>query len=168
MKRDNKLMRKAPLICLVFFLSSTSWAAPSKIGWELWPVQPNPLHYENKEYKTNDEYIKALQEGKCSSTWVWMHMGHEDKVSMINDLKNGFKEKNHVIINKPAEFYVKLIDDMIASNANMQYQRMGIIFKALAIVSYDFDEGKGISKDETARKWLGKEDYQRLKRTAHE
>jgi len=86
-------MRKVVLICLVFFLSSTtSWAAPSKIDWNLIPALSDTQHYENKEYKTADGYIKALQEGKCSSTWVWMHLGYEDKAALINDIKNGLKK----------------------------------------------------------------------------
>ncbi|MBM3252793.1 MAG: hypothetical protein FJZ16_00880 [Candidatus Omnitrophica bacterium] len=137
------------LFASLFFITN-SYAIPL---WNSLPVEKDLKKYENKEYKTGKEYINALYEGKCSSVWVWMHLDEQDKVKLINGLKQTFKEKGNAIIQKPTEFYVKEIDILIARDEESKNHRLGIIFKTIAVMEYDFDEG--IDKEETAKNWLG-------------
>lgn len=149
------MIRKQLIVFSAFFFLMTSilYASPSKINWNKLPLKKDIKHYENKEYKILAEYKQAYYDGRCSSTWLWMHLGEKDKIATINGLKVAAKEKDGAIISKPADFYVKTIDEMIESDSDMQHYKLGVIFKTVAVIVHDFDEG--IDKDETAKKWLG-------------
>ncbi len=150
MKRKYQLTQAWVVFLLLQAL--VAWAGPSKIDWALIPALPNPRHYENKEYKTADEYIKALQEGKCSSTWFWMHSSEEEKVDLINNFKGQLKEGGRAIASRPAVFYIEAMDAFIASHPEAKDYQVGGIFKTIAMIQYDFDEGMSIT--ELKRKWL--------------
>lgn len=145
----------------LLLLVSSAYAVSTRIIWNDIPVKKDVARYENKEYGTPQEYIEALQEGKCSSTWVWVHLDRDTKLTLIEGLKQMFKEKSNVIICKPTQFYVDAINEMIEADSEAQYYKLGVIFKTIAIMEYDFDEG--VDKDETARKWLGEDLYKAVR-----
>jgi hypothetical protein len=142
------------LLILLLFIASNGFALPAKLNWNRLPIEKDTRKYENKEYKTSDEYVQAFYEGKCSSVWIWMHIKREDKIKLIDGLKQMFKEKDNVTINQSSEYYVDEIDRTMANNPEeFEQYKLGVIFKTIAVMDYDFDEG--IDKAETARKWLG-------------
>jgi len=146
----NKLI---VLIVILFLITSYVHAKVTSIDFNKLPIEKDTKQYENKKYDTPKEYIKALQEGKCSSVWVWMHINREDKIKLIDSMKQMFEEKDNVIIKQSSEYYVDELDALIASGPEFQSYKLKIIFTTIAVMDYDFDEG--IDKDETARKWLG-------------
>jgi len=147
---NNKLVITSWLTILL--LSSSAWATPNKIKWDKLSDY-KPKHYENKEYKTYEEYVEAVEQGKCSSMWLWMHVDKKKKIEIIDTLKSMLKEKSNVIVTQPAEFYIERIDDMAENDTQVKNFTLGAVFKAIAIIEYDYDEG--IDKDKTAKKWLG-------------
>ncbi len=150
---NKKRLVIVSLFIVLLFVATNISAIPAKFDWNNLPIQKETKRYENREYKTSKEYIDALQEGKCSSMWVWMHLDKEYKIDLIDNLKRMFKEKSNVTISKPTEYYVQAIDDMIANDPKTEQFKLGVVFKTIAIIEYDFDEG--IDQDETAKKWLG-------------
>ena len=59
------------------------------------PIQKEVKQYENKEYATLKEYVRAFEEGKCSSVWLWMHMPQDGKIDLIEGLKQIYKDKEN-------------------------------------------------------------------------
>lgn len=145
---DKKLI----FIILTLSISCNLFALPAKLDWNTLPIEKDTKQYENKKYNTTKEYIQALQEGKCSSVWVYMNMDRETRIAFIDSFIQMYK-KEGVIINQSAEYYVDELDELIASGPEFQNYKLKIIFTTIAVMDYDFDEG--IDKDETARKWLG-------------
>jgi len=142
------------IIILTLSISCNLFALPTKLDWNKLPIEKDTKKYENKEYKTSDEYVQTFYEGKCSSVWVWMHINREDKIKLIDGLKQNFKEKGNVVINQSAEYYVDEINCTMENDPKeFEQYKLGVIFKTIAVMDYDFDEG--IDKAETARKWLG-------------
>ena len=148
----NKPMRYLLLVLLMIFPRVVFAISSSRIPDALL-IEQGIKNYENKEYKTADEYKSAFMNGKCSSMWLWIHLDKEGKVSMIENLKRTAYEKEKIVINKPAQFYVDAIDEVAASDSNAPQFRLFPVFKTIAIMEYDYDEG--IDKDETARNWFG-------------
>ena len=148
-------------ILFTFLTSSFAFASNPSVNWNRMPVQPDSKQYENKEYETTDEYMQALKEGRCSTVWLWMHMPRETKIQLVDELKKQFKEKSNAIIKKPSEFYVREIDEVITSDPNAVNYKLTIIFRTIAVMEYDFDEG--IDKEESAKNWLGEPCYQFFK-----
>ena len=58
-----------------------------------------------------------------------------------------------MVINKPAEFYVNELDELIARDPYSGNYKIGVLFKTIAVMEHDFDEG--IDKELTAKRWLG-------------
>ncbi|MFH1902126.1 MAG: hypothetical protein ABIK26_07735 [Candidatus Omnitrophota bacterium] len=147
---------KRPLflsILILFFISPFAYATTTNFDWNRLPAEKDTKEYENKKYKTLEEYKQAYIEGKCSSVWVWIHMGQEEKIALVDNLKQRFRKIDNVIINEPAEFYIYQLDYVIANAPNSKNFRLKILFRTIAVMEYDFDEG--IDKGITARKWLG-------------
>jgi len=109
--------------------------------------------YENKEYKTLDEYKQAYYKGKASSMWLWMHMDRDNKITTINELRERFLRLEGATIREPAEYYVQKVDEVVADDPQAKNYHLKIVFRTLAVMSYDFDEG--IDKEETAKRYLG-------------
>jgi len=149
---NNKVI--AIIWLTIFLLLSNAWAIPlaNNIKWDKLKGY-KPKHYENKKYKTYEEYVDAVEQGKCSSMWLWMHVDKKKKIEMINTLKSMLKERSNIIVTQPAEFYIERIDDMAENDEQVKNFTFGAVFKAIAIIEYDYDEG--IDKDKTAKKWLG-------------
>ncbi len=154
-------MNKKQLVAAyLFFLTFNVYALPPKLELDNLPIEREAKHYENKEYNTLDKYKQAYLEGKCSSVWMWMHMDEENKRDFIHNLRQTFEEKDNVLIKKPTDYYVKMIDKVVESAPQAASLKLGAIFKTIVIIEYDFDEG--IDKDKTAKQWLG-EYYEKLK-----
>ncbi len=138
---NKKQLKIACLWILLLSMNSIISAIPAKFDWKNLPIQKETERYENREYETSDEYIEALYEGKCSSMWVWMHLERKYKIDIIDNLKRTFREKDNVIITRPTEYYVQSIDEMVASDPQTEQFRLGVVFKTIAVIEYDFDEG---------------------------
>ncbi len=109
--------------------------------------------YENKAYKDPDEVLHAYYAGKCSSMWIWTHLSRGDKRLLVEGLKKRHKENLGVTIKRPTEFYVKAIDQMLEDDPEAVHYRLGVVFRALAVIHSDYDEG--ISRSATERKHFG-------------
>ena len=149
-------MKKALLIAVLLgltWLSSNAYALSTGLDLNKLPIHEDIKKFENKEYNTTNEYIEAFNAGRCSSVWLWIHLDKSAKIELVNGIKHMVREKENVIVNKPAKFYVHEIDDVIANDpATIDYAIMAL-FRAIAVMEYDYDEG--IDKEETAKKWLG-------------
>lgn len=162
-------VKLSTIFILAFLLHATYVHAtiPKNFNFNQVPIEQEAKKYENREYNTLDEYLKAFYGGECSSVWVWLHIGYEDKIGIIKALKGMFREHEHVIIKKPASFYVEALDYVIANAAGSKNYRVKALFKTIAVMECDFDER--VDKEVTARRWMGSyypifEEYQRLKR----
>jgi len=141
------------LLLLLASLYNASYAALDKSSLRKFLIYQEADDYENPEYKTVEECIKAFEDGKCSSVWLWMHMDERRKTHLIDNLKETFMRNSKAVIRKPSGFYVKAIDEAIASEPQTKNYKLAVLFRTLAILEYDYDEG--IDKEETAKKWLG-------------
>ena len=83
------------------------------------------------------ELDKALEEGDSLTAWVLVN--HEDKVKVIDELKEKFKEEG-IIIEKSSEWYVRTLHmDIITSIERGETPPpIGNLFKAVALISGDF------------------------------
>lgn len=141
------------LLLLLAVLCNASYAALDKASLRKFLIYQDVAEYENPECKTTEEYIKAFEDGKCSSVWLWMHMDDRRKNHLVDNLKETFMRNSKAFVRKPSEFYVKALDEAIACDPQTKNYKLAVLFRTLAILEYDYDEG--IDKEETAKKWLG-------------
>lgn len=161
---------KLSTIFILTFLLYVTYAhatIPKNFNFNQIPIEKDTKKYENKEYDTSDKYLNAFYEGKCSSVWVWLHISYRDKTGIVKAFKGMFREGEHVIIKKPASFYVEALDYVIANTPGSENFRLRALFKTIAVMECDFDEK--VDKAVTARRWMGSyypifEEYQKLKR----
>ncbi|MBU1912316.1 MAG: hypothetical protein KKB22_02120 [Candidatus Omnitrophica bacterium] len=148
-------MNKKQLIIIYFVLFvSTAYALPENFDWNvIQAVWDDKKGYDNENYKTNKEYKQAYYAGKCSSAWFWGHLDENGKKDFISFLKRDFKERDNVVITQSDEYYVGLIDEAMTNIPQAFCFKVGVLFKFIAIIEYDFDEG--IDKDKTAKQNLG-------------
>jgi len=139
-------------LAAVLFTTEAS-ALLSKLDLRKFLTQQETKNYENPTLASTEEYIKAFETGRCSSVWMWVHLDADAKKDLIDSLKRTFQIKAGAIIKKPTEFYVKSLDEIIFSDPKVMDYKLAVLFRTLAILEYDFDEGQ--DKEDTAKKWLG-------------
>lgn len=106
------------------------------------------------------ESIDTKKEMDAKNTiTLWLIMSRKNKVDLIDCIKGIFKEKDGVIISKPASYYIDEINGVLYNSLNngdiIDFKKRGIgnIFKTIAVMEGDFDNGK--DKIETFKELLG-------------
>ena len=99
------------------------------------------------------DVLEALE----TSSKVWVLIADiEPKLFIVASHIDFFKNQG-IVIKKPPEFYVEMIDAMAQESPEMLNNPFKSMFQVLAIIEYDFDAG--IDKDEMALKILGPEGF---------
>ena len=103
----------------------------------------------------------ALQDNEAqpiiSSTALWDIGSTQDKVDIIAGIIGMFREAE-IIIQKEPEFYVEEIERVRIDNPEMFVQPLGLVFRALAVMYRDFDNGG--DADDLISQVLGDEEYE--------
>ena len=141
------------LSCCAFLWVNNAGASLPSLSLSPVPDGSPARKYENKEYEDSDEFLHAYLAGKCSSMWIWAHLSRRDKKLLVEGLKKRHKENLGVTIKRPAGFYVEAIDQMLEDDPEAVHYQLGVVFRALAVIHADYDEG--ISRSATERKHLG-------------
>ncbi len=116
---------------------------------------------ENTDKKYQDEETK-----KKHTITLWIVTNRKDKVSIVDRLKELFK-RDGVTIRLASEYYVNEINGVIYNSilkgdiTSVNTRGMGTIFKTIAIMEGDYDNGK--NKVELAREHMGQEIFQMYK-----
>lgn len=139
---------------------------------------PNPefLIYENRQSVTDEDLRKLAVEHKMipevadkeffhdeikkkNTITAWIVTNRDDKLKMMDSIKNMYKQNKNVEISFSSEYYVNEINGVVynsimsgyINNANLR--GLGIIFKTIAIMDGDYNNG--VDKLELARSHLG-------------
>ena len=105
-----------------------------------------------------------------NSMTFWLLIERQDKISTTDMLIKMFEAKENVIIRKSATYYVDEINGVLYNSikngdiVNFKNKGLGSIFKTIAIMDGDFDNGQ--DKVELFKEWLG-EDILELYRQEH-
>ncbi len=92
---------------------------------------------------------------------LWMYMVDvSPKRKTVERFISSYRDKG-IYIQKDADFYVSMIDDMLSGNSTLLHSPFADILKFVAIMEYDFDNGQ--DKDRMARRLLGDKVYQENK-----
>jgi hypothetical protein len=115
------------------------------------------------------EYIRYILENK-KTVCLWLLQPREQKISMINEVKKMFKDKQNVIIKKSTDYYVDEINGVLWNSFNGdEYfsntkKGIGAIFRTIAVQEGDFDTQDGRSKMQILKDELG-DKFEWYKRT---
>jgi hypothetical protein len=74
------------------------------------------------------------------------------KLMTVKEFSDRFRKKG-VRIQKPPDFYAKMVDDMASQNPQLLENPFPQVLQMLAVMEYDFDNGT--DRDDLARKLLG-------------
>ncbi len=113
------------------------------------PYQPTG---EESIVEMND-ILKSLE--TSSKAWSLI-IDREPKAFIILKYIDYFKSQK-ILIKKPADYYVDLVDGMTAQDPGMLKNPFKNVLQLVAILEYDFDNGQ--SKDKMIMNLLGKEGY---------
>ena len=102
-----------------------------------------------KDIVSLDDVLASLRE----SSYVWpLMIDREAKQAVVDHYVKEYREKG-VVINKTTTHYTYLIDAMSRQSPDMLAQPFEQLLRVVAILEYDFDNGK--DKDDLAVKILG-------------
>jgi len=118
---------------------------------------PKQDEKEVKEIVTLAQIWRSME--TTSEVWTLM-MDTNPKVATVDKYIEWYKQRGIVIQNPPI-YYVQMIDTMAQNNPSMLQNPFGEVLKKLAIIEYDFNNGR--DKDLMAREILGEEAFQRNK-----
>lgn len=115
---------------------------------------------ETGEQTTVDmsDILKSLE--TSSKAWPLI-IGREPKTFIVLKYIDYFKKKG-ILIKKPADDYVSLLDDLMAQEIEIQNNPFESVLQLVAVLEYDFDNGQ--DKDKMLIKLLGKDGYLKNKK----
>jgi hypothetical protein len=102
---------------------------------------------------------KEMEAG--NSMVIWLMTDREKKIVIIDAVKQMFQKKEDVIISKSASYYVDEMNGVLYNSiengdiANFKGRGVGNIFKTIAIMDGDFDNGQ--DRVELFKEWLGED-----------
>jgi len=134
------MMRRILIVSILFLFSPSYLMAQEK-------------NTSVDRYSNSKMHIEAIESGKSTTTELWLNYSHDDKLVIIEQAIGKLKKEKNVIVNKSPEFYVQEIDKLIKEWPRSLQLPLGILFKTVAIIEDDYDEG--IDKKETAKNYLG-------------
>ena len=139
------------------------------------------FHYDGRYPNDSELYNLALEKGlikadlhdkneieriKQNTFLLWIIYDRDEKKEMVNFLKKAFAEEG-AVVRKTASFYVNQINIRIYHTLQenkseyLEIIDLGILFKSLAIMEGDFDDGT--NKIEQFKIWYGENGYEQLK-----
>jgi len=113
-----------------------------------------------------DDFDKEKEIESKNTLILWINMNRDDKVSLIDAIKEKFKE-NGVIIKYPSEYYVNEINGVIYNDMqreemiNPTKKGLGVAFESIALMDGDYDNGG--SRVEALREYFGEEQFEYYK-----
>lgn len=120
---------------------------------------------DNTNDRSTDEEVVDIQDiwQKLKTTSViWTQMVETaPKVATVQKYIDIYKREG-IIIRKPAEQYVQMIDDMSKENSTILESPFKKVLMLMAIIEYDFDNGQ--DKDRMAHSILGNKAYESNKK----
>jgi len=117
----------------------------------------SPSYSEAKQIITNEISVIDLWKELEFSSEIWEQITSIDtKILTISKAIEIYQSKN-INIEKNPILYAEMIDDLASKNPNLLKQPFKDVLKFVAIIEYDFDNGK--NPDMLAMKALGKEAY---------
>jgi len=129
----------------------TSYQAGVHVGQQI--AYEQQRYAEAEEIVTLDQLVSALDESGHS--WTLM-MDMEAKQAVVEHYIQQYQDQG-IVIRKPPGFYAQMIDGMAAESPQMLDNPFDRILQILAIIEYDFDNGR--DKDVMARQILGEQSY---------
>lgn len=107
--------------------------------------------------KSPEEYAQMMTAlSKDMTSWGTLHAS--DKRLAINAVIELYEQQGKGVIRRPAEFYVQRMDEALAANAPMVNFPLDRALLFLAVMEYDFDNGK--DPDMVAKEFLSPEMYE--------
>lgn len=98
-------------------------------------------------YNADNAYYKSQKEQKNTMT-IWVITNRQTKIDLIEKLKEIWLENEKVVIKLPASYYIDEINQAMYNSLKSDswsddFQRgLGVMFKAIALMDGDFDNGK--------------------------
>ena len=122
------------------------------------PVEEEPAEpVEVQDIVNLDQLMESLQ----ASSEAWdMIINKEDKEIVVDQFIQQYSEEG-ITINKPAENYVAMIDQMSSGSKDMLAMPFKRVLQVVAVMEYDF--GNGQDPDLLAQKILGPQVYEKNK-----
>jgi hypothetical protein len=117
------------------------------------PTEP----VEVKDIVGLDQLKESLQES--SEAWELI-INKEDKEVVVGEFIKQYADQG-VTIQKPADYYVAMIDQMAVASADMLAMPFERVLQVAAVMEYDF--GNGQNPDLLAQKILGPQVYEKNK-----
>ena len=102
--------------------------------------------------------LDQLKESLKTSSEAWgMIINKEDKELVIEEFIKQYADQG-ITIQKPADLYVEMIDQMASTSADMLAMPFERVLQVAAVMEYDF--GNGQDPDLLAQKMLGPQVYE--------
>ena len=117
------------------------------------PLFKDPLAKKGGEYFQSNELVRNLHNFKANLLG-WDKLERQKKFDILEYVINYIKKEQHVRITKSPTFYLDLIDAELAANPDMQNLPIERVVTILAVMEYDFDNGRDKPED-IALKVLG-------------
>lgn len=120
---------------------------------------------ENPTEEYTQEQIKEE-----NSVIIWILMTEEKKIPLIDALKEKFKADG-IAIRNPSLYYAHEINGVIWNSIqgdkffSARKKGAGLIFRTIAIMEGDFDDGSGRTAMELFKDWFGEEEVEWFKQT---
>ena len=93
---------------------------------------------------------------------IWSGLSAEDKARAVQAVIDLYKARENIAILKPAEFYVKRVDNDLVGDSPLKTMGLLTVIKLISVMEYDFYNGE--NKDELAKKVLGEKMFESNKR----
>lgn len=138
-------MRVHLLIIAIIFMAT----ACSKSEESQQPPAPKPI--------LNDMMYKQVFTELLLSSKNWAKIPEGDKTKAVQEIMNLYQERENSAMLKPADFYVKKIDDAATLGTFPIDAPLPTLIKFFAVMEYDFYNGQ--DKDELAKTVLGDKIY---------
>jgi hypothetical protein len=144
-----------------------------------------PVLGENAPAVLTDEYLRqvAVEKGILPPDWqnvditkeaqerntivMWLLLSHEEKKAVVDGLKENFRASG-VVIEHPSDHYVSEINGIIYRSiitgdiSSTNKKGLGTIFKTVALMDGDFDDGQ--NKIKALQDYIGQEKFEEYKK----
>ena len=171
-------MKHAILLILILFLVYGGIVYCYSIGYEYFdryeqlPVSDEELRQLAIEKGmlpqiSEDFDMQKEMEAKNTIT-LWLAMDRKTKIKLMNNLKEMFKQKSQVIIDRSSSYYVNEINGVLYISIlkgdidRTTKQGLRNIFKTIAVMDGDYDDGR--NKVEIFKELIGEEVLQEFKK----
>jgi hypothetical protein len=107
--------------------------------------------------KSPAEYA-AMMETLSKEMYAFETLHPDDQRIAVAAMIELFRNQQQGVITKPAEYYVRRINETILTNGEIEQMPLDRVLMVLAVMEYDYDNGR--DKDELAKEVLGPAMYE--------